>query len=456
MAEQFKDQGGAATMDPSPIFRRIMSKVVTHTHSEVRLVSRRRKAESARQRSGRAHVVEYFHQVADGYSHLASQVLEQFAARYSVELKCHIVRGPEGNNAPDAELLLALSRYDAGLIAPQYGTDFPTGAQTPAQSLIDLASSILAASAHNLMPGLVSAVSQALWADDLGALRALAEEHGEADTHATQAALDTGTQRRTVLKHYSGGMFYYEGEWYWGVDRLHYLESRLAALGVDSEPNEPAVAPCPVVDLGDVENAGALTLEFFPSLRSPYTSIVFDETVALAAQSGVTFRLRPVLPMVMRGVPATREKGTYIFSDTAREARRRGVPYGNFFDPIGEPVRRCYSLYPWADSQGKGADLLSSFLRHAFSMGVNTNASRGLRRVVESAGLSWHEAKEHMGDSAWEGLLEANRLSMYDGGLWGVPSYRLIDANGDVQLEIWGQDRLWLVAQEIRRHHRSQ
>ena len=269
MAEQFKDQGGAATMDPSPILRRIMSKVVTHTHSEVRLVSRRRKAESARQRSGRAHVVEYFHQVADGYSHLASQVLEQFAARYSVELKCHIVRGPEGNNAPDAELLLALSRYDAGLIAPQYGTDFPAGAQSPAQSLIDLASSILAASAHNLMPGLVSAVSQALWADDLGALRALAEEHGEADTHATQAALDTGTQRRTVLKHYSGGMFYYEGEWYWGVDRLHYLESRLAALGVDSEPNEPAVAPCPVVDLGDVENAGALTLEFFPSLRSP-------------------------------------------------------------------------------------------------------------------------------------------------------------------------------------------
>jgi hypothetical protein len=45
---------------------------------------------------------------------------------------------------------------------------------------------------------------------------------------------------------------------------------------------------------------------------------------------------------------------------------------------------------------------------------------------------------------------------MYDGGLWGVPSYRLIDAKGDVQLEIWGQDRLWLVAQEIRRHHRPQ
>ena len=140
MAEQFKDQGGAATMDPSPIFRRIVSKIVTHTHSEARLVSRRRKAENVRQRSGRAHVVEYFHLVADGYSHLASQVLEQFAVRYSVELKCHIVRGPEGNNAPDAELLLTLSRYDAGLIASQYGTNFPMGAKSPPKSLIDLAS----------------------------------------------------------------------------------------------------------------------------------------------------------------------------------------------------------------------------------------------------------------------------------------------------------------------------
>ena len=107
--------------------------------------------------------------------------------------------------------------------------------------------------------------------------------------------------------------------------------------------------------------------------------------------------MRPVLPMVMRGVPATREKGMYIFSDTAREARRRGVAYGNMYDPIGNPVRRCYSLYPWAVSQGKGNELLSAFLKHAFALGVNTNNNRGLKRVVESAGLSWSEAK-----NTWE------------------------------------------------------
>ncbi len=39
------------------------------------------------------------------------------------------------------------------------------------------------------------------------------------------------------LKHYSGAMFYYGQEWYWGVDRLHYLEQRLSELGVDRDPS---------------------------------------------------------------------------------------------------------------------------------------------------------------------------------------------------------------------------
>ena len=40
--------------------------------------------------------------------------------------------------------------------------------------------------------------------------------------------LDSGTAHRAELKHYSGAMFYYGKEWYWGVDRLYHLEKRLA------------------------------------------------------------------------------------------------------------------------------------------------------------------------------------------------------------------------------------
>ncbi len=451
MSQQFKEQGGAATMDPTPLQRWLTSRLAMHMNSEGRFNKRRSKAERARIKAGRRHVVDYFHQTEDGYSYLAAQVLSQLAERYDIDLRCHLVRGPEGKNAPDAALLLKLSRYDASMIASEYGLDFPVDSENPSSENIALARAISASVKSEDMPQALPRIGEALWRNDTQALESLAESFGHATDSGVDARLNAGTELRAQLKHYSGAMFYYEGEWYWGIDRLHYLEERLVSLGASHAPIEPFVAPCPDVSVEGVSDASALTLEFFPSLRSPYTSIVFDETVALAEHIGINLEMRPVLPMVMRGVPATREKGMYIFSDTAREARRRGVPYGNFHDPIGNPVRRCYSIYPWAVSQGRGTELLSSFLKHAFAMGVNTNNDRGLKRVVEAAGLDWREARTHLGETEWESLLEDNRLSMYEGGLWGVPSFRVIDAEGNVQLEIWGQDRLWLVAREIRR-----
>ena len=172
--------------------------------------------------------------------------------------------------------------------------------------------------------------------------------------------------------------------------------------------------------------------------------------MALAETTGVTLNVRPILPMVMRGVSATREKGVYIFSDAAREARASNVPYGDFYDPIGEPARRCYSLYPWACSQGKGNALLSSFLSAAFAQGVNTNNDRGLRQVVEKAGLDWASAKQIVGQDGWQEIVEDNRLAMYASGLWGAPSFRLLDADKNVVLALWGQDRLWLFEREIQ------
>jgi len=154
---------------------------------------------------------------------------------------------------------------------------------------------------------------------------------------------------------------------------------------------------------------------------------------------------------VMRGVPAKRQKGVYIFTDAAREARTLGVKWGDFYDPIGEPVRRAYSLYPWSVEQGKSVELLSAFLQAAFYQGVNMDTDTGLRNVLQRVGLSWQDAQNIMSTSVWEPQLEQDRLAMYDFGCWGVPSFRLLDAQGDMALGVWGQDRLWLVAREIQR-----
>jgi len=94
--------------------------------------------------------------------------------------------------------------------------------------------------------------------------------------------------------------------------------------------------------------------------------------------------------------------------------------------------------------------LLSSFLSAAFAQGVNTNNDRGLRQVVEKAGLDWASAKQIVGQDGWQEIVEDNRLAMYASGLWGAPSFRLLDADKNVVLALWGQDRLWLFEREIQ------
>jgi 2-hydroxychromene-2-carboxylate isomerase len=294
-------------------------------------------------------------------------------------------------------------------------------------------------------------VGHALWRDDESGLAELAAQIGCSSEGAASASAGAGTALREELKHYSGAMFHYGGEWYWGVDRLYHLEQRLADLGVDRHPGTPMLVPRPSLDCGDLRDDGSLTLEVYASLRSPYTAISFDRAVNLAQKTGVNLVVRPVLPMVMRGVPATRQKGMYIFQDTAREARAAGVPFGNFYDPIGDPARNGYSLYLWAEEQGRGVDLISAFLSSAFADGINTNRESGLKKVVEKAGLDWGEARRIVGKSGWQDLVEENRLEMYESGLWGVPSFRLLDQAGRSVLALWGQDRLWLFAKEIQR-----
>ena len=437
-------------MDPSHLTRWLTSRVMTRLSRPAGIAARHRKAERARVKAGAPHCVEYFHQVDEGYSYLAAQTLERLVARYDIELRCHLVRGQEGKNAPEPELLAQLARVDSHLIAPGYGLTFPDHPTAPAAGLVETAAQILAAQSDADFSRVAVSVSDALWRDDADRMAQLAREGGAASAAATTAAIEAGTARRRELKHYSGAMLYYGGEWYWGVDRLHHLETRLAALGADTQPGEPLIAPRPDAHLSGHRDAGQYTLELYASLRSPYTAVIFDRAVAFAKAAGVALNLRPVLPMVMRGVPATREKGMYIFMDAAREARAAGVPYGNFYDPIGDPARRCYALYPWAASEGKGVELCSSFLRHAFVLGVNTNNDRGLRKVVEAAGLDWSAAQPHREDNTWESLLEDNRQTMYASGLWGVPSFRLLAPSGDPLLETWGQDRLWLVAHTLR------
>ena len=244
-------------------------------------------------------------------------------------------------------------------------------------------------------------------------------------------------------------MFHYAGEWYWGVDRLFYLEQRLRDLSAGG--SGAYLVTRPEIDTGNVD-ASALTLDFYPSLNSPYTSIIFDKTIALKDACKINFNHKPVLPMIMRGVAATTDKGTYIFFDTKREGETLSVGFGPTILPIGAPTRHAYAMLPLAYAQGKDEALISSLLSAAWRESIALHTARGMRQAVERAGLDWAEAKQWIGRDDWKDLVAQHQHEMVEGmGLWGVPSYRLSGPDGEDDLEVWGQDRLWLVAAEIKR-----
>ena len=178
MAEQFKEQGGVATMDPTRMMRWLTSRLMTKISSPRAVAARHRKAEQARLKTGAPHRVDYFHQVEEGYSALTAQLLHRLVERYDIALHCHLVRGQEGKNAPEPELLARLARCDSALIAPGYGLDFPADVKEPTAELIAAANEILAAQSQEDFPQVALTVSDALWRADLATMSELADRLG--------------------------------------------------------------------------------------------------------------------------------------------------------------------------------------------------------------------------------------------------------------------------------------
>ena len=86
---------------------------------------------------------------------------------------------------------------------------------------------------------------------------------------------------------------------------------------------------------------------------------------------------------------------------------------------------------------------MMAFMRLVWSEGVNAGSDRGLRRIVEAAGLHWDGAKAALTDERWRETAEANRQALLGLGLWGVPSFRL------GSLSVWGQDRFEWIEQDV-------
>ena len=379
-------------------------------------------------RQGRRQVI-YFHQADDPYSHLAVQVLAELRQRYDIDLIPMLVGPPPDSAAPEREKLMAYARLDASRLAQAHGLEAPAFLAQPPADLLAQATRALAATIRNgRFVEDAPAISAALWRGD------------DVATHSAidpQAMIQQGNETRERLGHYLGAMFYFEGEFYWGIDRLHYLEARLGRQDAIIPAREAVLGPVPKFKSKPV-------IDFWFSIRSPYSWLSFSAVRRLAHHYGAELKLNFVLPMVMRGLAVPPIKSRYITFDNIREAQRLGIAFGPIVDPVGAGAERALAVLHHAVPLGCGEAFAEAALSGCWSRGIDLSTDKGLRQVAREAGIGDDLVDRALADGSWRQTVADHRQALFDAGLWGVPSFRV---NG--RPAHWGRDRIWMLEQDL-------
>ena len=222
-------------------------------------------------------------------------------------------------------------------------------------------------------------------------------------------------------------------------------------LGIKKDStNEPVCAPA-LLSPSTLESDKKVNLYYYPSLNSPYTYVSAKRVKEIRNDYPVNLITKPVLPMLMRNMNIPQNKGKYIISDAAREGRKHNYPMGLIYSPIGKPARKAYSLFPAVDEAGKGFEYIDELLRASFYEGINIGEDEYLQSLITNLDLEWSLIKKDLNSRKWKKVLDDNLKDMYAGNCWGVPSFKITDIDGTNPFTVWGQDRMWLLKEEINK-----
>jgi len=417
--------------------------------SSDQLLSARRNIYAVKRKALRQEpVLDIFLKADDPYSYLLIQALESFRSRFTIKLRFHVFYDIDPVMYPKFEMWRKYARYDAYYLAKLYGFHFPNNDSLPVQD---------EQTTKQLALRLVEIEND----DDFIVKANVLLRHFWCHSQPTSPSFDNYNKAELRLSnnqsllaqkgHYLGAMIYFEGEWYWGLDRLDHLENRLIEIGLTFAPNEHPkfnrtyqdFCKAPLLDVSRYEDKTPLVLYW--SARSPYSYLGLERAVHLADHYQMPLVIKPVLPMMMRGMNVPEAKKMYIFLDTKREARKLGIPYGFVADPLGAAVERCYALVQYAQSENKLQGFLLSFARGVNAEGIRAETDRGLEKIVTRSGLNWSVAKTKLSDISWRQWAQANLDEMFAMGCWGVPSIRYGETH------FWGQDRFGMIEVAIKK-----
>lgn len=389
--------------------------------------------------------LDVYFDATDPWSYLTGQAVQRLIEAYPVEITFHAITPPASDVDPAPALRAKYALRDAQALAEYWDVEFP-GKKEPDSGMIrDIGTVLIKDRPAREQLRCAMELTAALWTNDKKALTSLLGTWGQDSHGAVAPIMNTTYGELRKAGHYQGAMLQWNGEWYWGLDRLPFLEEALAAeLGCDVAH---VVTPRPESDRGPLAlSTKPLTCEMYFSFRSPYSYLALEQIEGVLSPYGVPLVLKQVAPMVTRGLPVPGVKRLYIVRDAKREADRLGIPFGELCDPLGPGIDHCLAVQHWANGKGRGIQFARSAMKAIWSEARDPAEYIDLRYMVERAELPWEEAKAVLGDPVAAKQAADNAADLNGIGLWGVPSFRCGD------FLAWGQDRLPLLADRLRRH----
>jgi 2-hydroxychromene-2-carboxylate isomerase len=389
--------------------------------------------------------LDFYYDITDPVSYLTAQAVARLVESYRVELAFHVITPPASDVDPAPTHRTRYQIRDAGLLAEYWNLDYTVRKEPDPGQIRDVGTALIRERPAVEQLRAAIELGAAMWAGDKKGLGPLLFKYGTDSPGMVAPVLNANYAELRKAGHYQGAMLHYRGEWYWGIDRLPYLEAVLASeFGAAAGP---AVVPRPEAERGALALSDKpLSCELWFSFRSPYSYLALERIEQVLAPYGVPLVLKPIAPMVMRGLPVPGIQRVYVARDVKREADRLGIRFGELCDPLGKGIEHCLAIAHWAAGRGQLMAFARSALRGIWAEALDVAEYVDLRHIVERAGLPWAEA--HAAIGAPEAIKAAQsyaaELAVYD--LWAAPSIRC------GEFITTGQDRLGLLADRLRRH----
>lgn len=393
-------------------------------------------------------VVQVYLRLDDPYSLLLVRRLPLLAQAYSISFHVHLIdEGIPAELNPDAARLESFARADAAMIAAVSGENFDA-----ADELVNLRSGARALLSEEIgnsdgpadLDGVLR-VFEAYWGGDQAAIEARLKKLDSISLEKSRQMHRDGVTALIDGGHFRPATLQFEGEWYWGIDRLHFLLSHLDAQGLARAGRsefrvrlKSDIDKLNPVNLSDAAVPEGQILDVYFSFRSPYSYLALRRLQELQNTRGLQLRLRPVLPMVKRGLQVPRSKRIQIVKDTAREARRYDIPFGKIVDPL-DAVEELLGLFVRADASDCAMRFSLAVLSAAWAGGIDLSDQCQRAQLMREHGLALSTVCNKAQLEAGLALAKTNRERLTALDLWGVPSFQV---NGQ---KTWGQDRLLLL-----------